>query len=124
MYRLPQILMVAPELKRQGLKTRINTNGLGGLINKRDDIPKILAPFIDVISISLNASNSEEYDFICRPRFKDAHAAILKFAKGCVENGIRTVLSVVDFVGEEEVQACRKIAEGIGAEFRVRKTIN
>jgi len=123
LYRLSEILMIAPKLKKQGLKTRINTNGLGGLINKRDDVAKLLAPFIDTISISLNASNSEEYDFICRPKFKGSFDAMLKFAKSCVDEGIYTVMSVVDFIGEEEIEACRKIVEEIGAKYKVRETI-
>lgn len=123
LYRLPQITMIAPQLKKQNLKIRINTNGLGGLINKRDDIPKILAPFVDTVSISLNASNSEDYDFICRPAFKNSYEAMLKFAKDCVSQGIHTVMSVVDFVGEEEIEKCREVAKECGAEFRVRETI-
>ena len=123
LYRLSEIMMIAPKLKSKGLKLRINTNGLGGLINKREDIPKLIAPFIDTISISLNASNAEDYDFICRPKFKNSFDSLLKFAKACVDEGIHTVLSVVDFVGEEEIEKCRLLAQEIGAEYKVRETI-
>ncbi|HKL94047.1 MAG TPA: TatD family nuclease-associated radical SAM protein [Clostridia bacterium] len=123
LYRLSEIMMIAPKLKKQGLKTRINTNGLAALINKREDIPKLLASFIDTISISLNASNADDYNFICRPKFANSFDAMLKFAKGCVDEGIHTVLSIVDFVGEEEIEKCREIAKDIGAEYRVRETI-
>lgn len=124
MCALPVLSQVGPYLKRLGVKTRINTNGQAGLINKRDDVPKLIAPYIDSVSISLNASTPELYQEICRSKFgEDAFYAMLDFAKGCVGAGIDTTLSVVDFIGEEEIEACRKLAESVGAKYRVRETI-
>ncbi len=121
---LPVLSQVGPYLKRLGVKTRINTNGQAALINKRDDIPKLIAPYIDSISISLNASTPELYQEICRSKFgEDAFYAMIEFAKGCVAAGIDTTMSVVDFIGEEEVEACRKLTESVGAKYRVRETI-
>lgn len=124
MCALPVLSQVGPYLKRLGCKTRINTNGLGALINKRDDIPKLIAPYIDAISISMNASTAAGYQEICRSVYGEkAFYAMFIFAKGCVENGIDTTFSVVDFVGEDEIAACKKLAESVGAKFRVRATI-
>lgn len=124
MCALPVLSQVGPYLKRLGVKTRINTNGQAALINKRDDIPKLIAPYIDSISISLNASTPELYQEICRSKFgEDAFYAMIEFAKGCVAAGIDTTMSVVDFIGEEEVEACRKLTESVGAKYRVRETI-
>lgn len=124
MCALSLISQVAPYLKSKGCKIRINTNGLGNLINERDDVPKLIAPYIDYISISLNASNAQTYQEICRSKYgEQAFYAMLDFAKGCVEAGIDTTMSVVDFIGEEEIEACRKIVEQTGAHFRVRETI-
>lgn len=124
MCALSVMSQVGPYLKRLGLKTRVNTNGLGGLWNKRDDVPQLISKYIDSVSISLNASNRELYQEICRSKYgEEAFDAIIGFTKGCVENGIDTTLTVVDFIGEDEIAECRKLAEELGAKFRVRPTI-
>lgn len=126
-FRLSILVQVANYLKRKGFKTRLNTNGQCDLINKRNDSAKILAKCIDHISISLNASNKEFYDEICRPlpQYKDeAYAAVIQFIKDCVAEGMYVTCSVVDFIGEEEVEACRQLTESLGAHFRSRETIN
>ena len=121
---LSVLSQVAPYIKRLGLKTRLNTNGLGGLWNKRKDIPMLISKYIDSVSISLNASNRELYQEICRSIYgEDAFDAMIEFAKGCIENGIDTTLTVVDFIGEEEIECCRILAEQLGAKYRVRETI-
>lgn len=121
---LSVLSQVAPYIKRLGFKTRLNTNGLGGLWNKRKDIPVLISKYIDSVSISLNASNPELYQEICRSIYgEDAFDAMIEFAKGCIENGIDTTLSVVDFIGEEEIENCRALAEQLGAKYRVRETI-
>ena len=121
---LSVLSQVAPYIKRLGLRTRLNTNGLGGLWNKRKDIPMLISKYIDSVSISLNASNRELYQEICRSIYgEDAFDAMIEFAKGCIENGIDTTLTVVDFIGEEEIESCRILAEQLGAKYRVRETI-
>ena len=124
MCALSVLSQVGPYLKRLGLKTRVNTNGLGGLWNKRGDVPQLISKYIDAVSISLNASNRELYQEICRSKYgEEAFDAIIDFTKGCVENGIDTTLTVVDFIGEDEIAECRKLADELGAKFRVRPTI-
>ena len=124
MCALSVLSQVGPYLKRLGLKTRVNTNGLGGLWNKRGDVPQLISKYIDSVSISLNASNRELYQEICRSKYgEEAFDAIIDFTKGCVENGIDTTLTVVDFIGEDEIAECRKLADELGAKFRVRPTI-
>lgn len=121
---LSMMSQIGPYLKKRGCKTRLNTNGLANLINNRQDVAKLIAAYIDCVSISLNASTPERYDEICRSKYgKDAFYAMLKFAKDCVEAGIDTTMSVVDFIGEEEIEACRRLVADTGATFRVRETI-
>lgn len=124
MCNLSIISQIAPYLKKKGCKIRINTNGLGALINKREDIAQIIAPYIDAVSISLNASTAETYQEICRSKYgEEAFYAMLKFAKDCVDAGIDVTMSVVDFIGKDEIVACGKLAEQAGAHFKVRETI-
>ena len=87
-------------------------------------MPQLISKYIDAVSISLNASNRELYQEICRSKYgEEAFDAIIDFTKGCVENGIDTTLTVVDFIGEDEIAECRKLADELGAKFRVRPTI-
>lgn len=48
---------------------------------------------------------------------------MLSFAKDCVECGIDTTMSVVDFIGEDEIRACGELAKSVGAHYKVRETI-
>lgn len=121
---LSLLSQIGPYLKRKGLKTRINTNGLGNLINNRQDVAHLISSYVDCVSISLNASTAETYQEICRSKYgEQAFYAMLQFAKDCVDEGIDTTMSVVDFIGEEEIEACRNLVASTGAKFRVRETI-
>ncbi|MGV7221647.1 MAG: YchF/TatD family DNA exonuclease [Nitrospinales bacterium] len=64
--RLDTVKKVAQKIKSAGGKTRINTNGHGNVINKRNILPE-LKGLIDAVSISLNADTSEAYDEIVKP---------------------------------------------------------
>ena len=102
------------------IKTRINTNGLGNLVNNKN-IARELCENIDAISISLNCSNKEDYLEIVRPKFGiESFDAMLDFAKECKKYTDNVMLSVVDVIGEEEIAKCQKIAEDINIPLRVR----
>lgn len=64
--RLNVIKEVAKKIKEHGGRVRLNTNGHGNVINKRNILPE-LAGLIDEVSVSLNADSSETYDEICQP---------------------------------------------------------
>jgi len=106
--------------ENSGLKIRINTNGHANYCAKRDVTPEMKG-LVDVISISLNASTAEGYQKICKCDFgEDGFYEMLDFAKKAKEYVPRVVLSVVDVIGAEEIEACRKVAEETGVEYRVR----
>ena len=64
--RLDVIKEVAKKIKDAGGRVRVNTNGHGNVINKRNILPE-LKGLVDAISISLNADNSEAYDAVAQP---------------------------------------------------------
>ena len=64
--RLSVIKEVAQKIKENGGRVRLNTNGHGNVINKRNILPE-LSGLVDEISVSLNTDNSESYDEICQP---------------------------------------------------------
>ena len=101
---------------------RLNTNGLGNLINKRDIAPE-LKGLVDTVSISLNASTAEAYDAVTRPSFKGVNCfeEMLKFAKQVKEYVPNTMLTVVDVIGEEEIAKSQAIADSVGIKLRVRE---
>ena len=104
-----------------GIKIRVNTNGLGSLVNGRD-ISAELCDNIDAVSISLNCSNKDEYLKTVRPKFGiESYDAMLDFAKKCRAYTPNVALSVVDVIGDEEVAKCQKIADKLNIPLRVRK---
>lgn len=106
------------------VKIRVNTNGLGNLINGRD-ITDELCKNVDAVSISLNCSNKEDYLKTVRPKFGiDSFDEMLDFAKKCRALTENVALSVVDVIGEQEVEKCKKIAESLNIPLRVRKYDN
>ena len=120
--RLADLLEVAAYIKSKGeMKTRINTNGLSDLINGKKTAP-MLKGLIDSVSISLNATNKEDYLKAVRPKFGiDSYDAMLAFAKDCTAYVPEVVMTVVDVVTtKEEQERSREICESIGAAFRIR----
>lgn len=102
------------------IKLRINTNGLSDLINGKPTA-KELCENIDIISVSLNMPDSEQFDKITRNIYPGkAFDAMLKFTRQCVECGNEVHMSVVDVIGEENVEKSRKLCEEIGAKFILR----
>ena len=120
--RLYDLLEVAAYIKSKGkTKIRINTNGLSDLIHG-GKTAHLLKGLIDTVSISLNATNKEDYLKVVRPKFGiDAYDAMLSFAKDCTRQVAEVVMTVVDVVTSKEEQArSREICESIGVTLRVR----
>ena len=120
--RLDDLLAVAAYIKsKMDIPVRINTNGLADLIHG-ESVAHKLKGLIDTVSISLNATDAEEYNRVVRPKFGlPSYDAMLKFAADCVAVVPRVVMTVVDVVtSPEEQERCREICESIGATLRVR----
>lgn len=120
--RLDDLLQVAAYIKgKSSISIRINTNGLADLIWKKKTAPQ-LKGLIDAVSVSLNATNKEDYFQVVRPKFGiDSFDAMIRFTKDCVEYVPNVMMTVVDVVtSPEEQERCRQICDAIGAKLRVR----
>ncbi|HBF12408.1 MAG TPA: radical SAM protein [Deltaproteobacteria bacterium] len=124
--RLDALLIIAKNLKSRfpKLRIRINTDGLGNLVHQRNILPE-LAPFVDALSVSLNAQDAATYARVCPSKYKEAaYPAVKDFIGEAVKHIPEVVASVVG-LPQVDPQACRKIAEEeLGAKFRFRALDN
>ena len=100
---------------------RLNTNGVGNLINKRNIAPE-LKGLIDTVSISLNNPDPEEYAKLVRSKYGEkSFQEMINFAKECKKYVPNVVMSTVDTtISHEEEKKCKEICDKIGAEYRIR----
>lgn len=122
-YRVDDMLYIAEHLHKLGKRTRLDTNGLGNLINGYDIVPRLVGK-IDFASISLNEYDAEGYDRVSRSIYgKQAFDAMLDFTRKCIHGGIKVLLTVVDVIPSEDIEKCRTLASELGAPLRVRSYI-
>jgi len=122
-YRYDVIKDVADYVHAFGAKTRVNTNGQGNRINGKD-ITADIYKYLDKINVSLNASNAKKYDADCHSEYgEEAFFDMLDFAKKCKEAGANVIFSVVDCIGEDEIKACKHLADSYGIPLRIREMI-
>ena len=105
------------------IPTRLNTNGLSDLINKKPTA-HLLKNRIDTVSVSLNAGTEEEYLRVTRPKFgKESFSAMQKFASDCKEYTGKVMFTVVDVIPDEEIQAAKALADKLGIYLRIREYV-
>ena len=110
---------VAKYVKENDGKTRINTNGHGNIINKKDITPE-MKDVIDIVSISFNSFDSKQYAELMQVS-EDHFDEMKNFARHAKLYVKKVVMSVVS-LDEVEIEKSRKVVEEeIGVEFRVRK---
>ena len=117
--RLDLIKNVAAWIKERGGNVRINTNGQGNLIHRRNILPE-LRGIVDNMSISLDAQDEETYNRICNPAYKNAFPEILDFIKEARKYIPEVNVTVVTAEGVD-IEKCGKIAADLGVGFRIRK---
>lgn len=123
--RMDVLTDVAKKIRavKPSMPIRVNTNGLGSLYNERDITPEF-SGLVDTVSVSLNASTAEGYNEICKPVYGEAaFEGMLDFTRKVTRYVPNVIMSVVDVIGNEEIQACRKICESCGAVYKVRSYI-
>ncbi len=118
--RLDLVKQVAAALRARGYQIRINTDGQANLTHGRDILPE-LAGLVDSISVSLNAPDTATYSRLCNTPFGDkGFSGVCDFIRAASVYIPKVVASIVTVPGID-VEACRMLAESLGAEFRVRE---
>lgn len=122
-YRIDEIVKIAKYLKDQGASTRLDTNGQGNLINGSDIVSR-LVNVIDKVSISLNQYNASEYDKICLSEFgEQGFDAMLDFAVGCKQAGLKTRFTLVDVLPQQDKEKCISLAKSLDIDLEIRSYI-
>jgi len=107
--RLDVIKAVAAKVKAAGGRVRLNTNGHGNVIHKRNILPE-LAGLVDEVSVSLNTDSSEAYDEVCRPlpsfrgRIYDEIRKFIVEAKKYIPNVQATIVTQQEGVDESRCE--------------------
>ena len=109
---------VAKYVKAKGGITRLDTNGHGNVINKRDITPEF-KDLIDAVSISLNSTDPEQYAKLMRVS-PSMHAEMIDFAKKAKKYS-RVIMSIVGLSEVDTEKAKKFVTEEMGVEFRVRE---
>lgn len=108
--------------KNTKLPIRINTNGHSSLYYGTDT--SALYDVFDCVSISLNAPTEESYNAICKPLRAGAYSAMIDFTERVKRYVPTVILSVVkEFITEEELLECHRIADNLGVTLKVRDYI-
>lgn len=123
--RLYDMLKVCRYIKENSptpISIRVNTNGHASMITG-DDTPPMFSGLVDIISISLNASDAKTYTEICHPKFGDeTYTGLLKFIRDITKYVPKVVVSVVrGTLPDEQIPKCAQIADEFGVEFRIRE---
>ncbi len=112
------VKQVAKYIKDNGGSTRMNTDGHGNFINKRD-ITHELKGLIDTVTISLNSTDPEQYGKLMRVD-PSMHGEMLDFARKA-KNYTHVVLSIVGLSEVDSESAKKFVVEEVGVDFRERE---
>ncbi len=117
--RLPTLLAVAREVKKQGVRVRVNTNGHADLIYGRDILPECVG-VVDEWSVSLNSADPEQYDRLVQPA-SGPHAleSVKAFVARAVQAGFSVTTTAVEMPAVD-VRAVAELSRQLGARYRGR----
>ena len=120
-----ELIEVAKYIKQTSdLKIRINTNGLVSLMHPTFDL-YLMKDLIDSLSISLNASDPDNYYYITNAKFGlPSYNSMLNFAIITSSFIPKVVFTIVGVVDEEEVNACKQRASDLGIPLKIRSYIS
>jgi TatD DNase family protein len=109
---------ISDYVKSNGGSTRLNTDGHGNIINKRDITPELNGK-IDVVSISLNSISSDQYAELMNVS-EDMHAEMIDFAKRAKKYS-KVVMSIVGLNEVDSNKAKEFVVNELGVQFRERE---
>ena len=112
---------IAEYVKNNGGRTRLNTDGHGNFINKKDITPE-LKDLIDTVSISLNSVDPVQYAKLMRVEPK-LHTEMIDFAKKA-NNFSHVVMSIVGLNEVDNKAAKKFVKDKMGVDFREREYFN
>ena len=117
------LIEVGKYLRTKGVKVKLNTNGQGSVYHGRDIVPEI-APYIDIVSVSMNECDAESYQKVSQSEYDNAYEEVMDFIVKCTRFIPKTVVTVVDIIPKEHIDECQRIADELGVELRVRHYTN
>ncbi len=121
--RFKVLIAVARWIKEHGGKTRVNTDGLANLVNKRNVLPEMQG-LIDSLSVSMNAQNPEIYARHCQPALPGSWQAMLDFLQQAPKYIPQVTATAIDGLEGVDIAACEQLATQRGVEFRRRQLDN
>ena len=130
--RLAAMLEIAETVKagkiaglKNDLKIRLNTNGLGNLVNKQNIVP-LLTGTIDSVNISLNTANSEQWLALMNPLEKyrkEGFSNVIEFIGECSLNLQETVITAIDNPAVD-IEKLNRLARELGIELKIRPSLD
>ncbi|MEW5950617.1 MAG: radical SAM protein [Elusimicrobia bacterium] len=105
----------------KNVKIRINTNGLGNLINGYD-ITAEMKGIIDSVHISLNSHNKENWIKFMRPApkyEKEGFESVLDFISKAKKNIPEVFITAIENL-EPDKEGLKKLSERLGVRLRLR----
>jgi TatD DNase family protein len=117
--RFDAVKEISRWVKSKGGKTRLNTDGHGSVINKRNIVPEMVG-LIDAVSISLNTTDPVQYGELMRIDGPFFFNAMVDFSKACVKLLPRVTMTIVDLHQVDRREAQRFVEEEIGAVLLTR----
>ena len=121
MERAEDVAFIGRELKKRypDKLIRLNTNGLSDKIHGKPTA-HLLKGAVDIVSISLNSGNAEDYNKVTRPKWADSFEAMLRFAEDCKKYVPKVMFTVVDVISEREINESKTVSEKLGIPLRIR----
>jgi TatD DNase family protein len=114
--RLEVLKEVARWVKANGGRTRLNTDGHGNVIHRRNIVPE-LAGLLDSVSVSLNSPDPARYGELMRLDPAVYFPAMIEFAREAVRHIGAVSMTVLDMEGIDHERARELVEKEIGAVF-------